>query len=128
MRRAGLCLAVATATSPAGPFTDSGRPLQCGTGFVNIDPMEFYDPATKKHLLYWGSGFGPLKVRELAPDLVTFAPAARCASWYSVARRRARNNYQTLIEGSWVALRDGWYYLFYSGNNCCGPKAHYAWK
>ncbi len=26
----------------------------------------------------------------------------------------------------WVILRDGWYYLFYSGNNCCGPDAHYG--
>jgi arabinan endo-1,5-alpha-L-arabinosidase len=25
-----------------------------------------------------------------------------------------------------VIRRDGWYYLFYSGDNCCGPKAHYA--
>ena len=22
--------------------------------------------------------------------------------------------------------RNGWYYLFYSGDNSCGPKAHYA--
>jgi arabinan endo-1,5-alpha-L-arabinosidase len=26
----GLCLAVATAAQPEGPFTDVGRPLQCG--------------------------------------------------------------------------------------------------
>ena len=123
---AGLCLAVATATSPAGPFTDSGQPLQCGTGFINIDPMEFYDPATKKHLLYWGSGFGPLKVRELAPNLVSFAPGSQVVDLVFPAPEGGENSYQTLIEGSWVALRDGWYYLFYSGNNCCGPKAHYA--
>lgn len=22
--------------------------------------------------------------------------------------------------------RGGWYYLFFSGDNCCGPEAHYA--
>src|SRR4051812_41879754 len=53
----GLCLAVATARSPQGPFTDKGEPLQCGTGFVDIDPMAFDDPATGRRLLYWGSGF-----------------------------------------------------------------------
>ena len=47
----GLCLAVATARSPAGPFVDVGHPLQCGDGFVNIDPMAFDDPATGKKLL-----------------------------------------------------------------------------
>ena len=76
----GLCLAVATATRPQGPFTDSGRPLQCGEGFVNIDPMAFDDPATGRRLLYWGSGFGPIKVRELAPDRLSFAPGSRATS------------------------------------------------
>ena len=47
----GLCLAVATADRPSGPFTDIGRPLVCGGGFVNIDPMAFDDPATGKRLL-----------------------------------------------------------------------------
>src|SRR4051812_28502749 len=73
----GLCLAVATADRPEGPFTDSGRPLQCGEGFVNIDPMAFDDPATGRRLLYWGSGFRPIKVQELAPDRISFAPGSR---------------------------------------------------
>ncbi len=28
--------------------------------------------------------------------------------------------------GCWVLRRGGWYYLFFSGDNCCGPEAHYA--
>ena len=66
--RKGLCLAVATAARPEGPFTDMGRPLLCGPSFVNIDPMSFDDPATGKRLLYWGSGFGPIKVQELGRE------------------------------------------------------------
>ena len=54
-----------------------GHPLQCGPGFVNIDPMAFDDPATGKHLLYWGSGFEPIKVQELGPDRLSFAPGQR---------------------------------------------------
>ncbi|HEX2092946.1 MAG TPA: family 43 glycosylhydrolase, partial [Longimicrobiaceae bacterium] len=73
----GLCLAVATARRPEGPFVDRGEPLQCGPGFVNIDPMAFDDPQTGKRLLYWGSGFGPIKVQELAPDRLSFAPGSR---------------------------------------------------
>jgi arabinan endo-1,5-alpha-L-arabinosidase len=69
----GLCLAVATAINPAGPFTDKGTPLKCGSGFVNIDPMAYDDPQTGKHLLYWGSGFEPIKVQELAADRINFA-------------------------------------------------------
>ena len=122
----GLCLAVATGASPEGPFTDIGKPLQCGESFVNIDPMAFDDPKTGKRLLYWGSGFGPIKVQELAPDRVSFAPGSRPVDLVPVIRSEDPAEYQRLVEGAWVIYRAPWYYLFYSGDNCCGPKAHYA--
>ncbi|HVL78649.1 MAG TPA: glycoside hydrolase family 43 protein [Sphingomicrobium sp.] len=122
----GLCLAVATANQPQGPFTDIGAPLLCGEGFVNIDPMAFDDPATGKRLLYWGSGFGPIKVQELAPDRVSFAPGSRPIDLVHTIKTEEPSEYQRLVEGAWVILRGGYYYLFYSGDNCCGPNAHYA--
>ncbi|MDQ4088238.1 MAG: glycoside hydrolase family 43 protein [Pseudomonadota bacterium] len=122
----GLCLAVATAAQPQGPFTDTGKPLQCGETFVNIDPMAFDDPATGKRLLYWGSGFQPIKVQELAPDRLSFAPGSRPVDLISIVKTEELAEYQKLVEGAWVIRRGGWYYLFYSGDNCCGPRAHYA--
>ena len=122
----GLCLAVATASRPEGPFTDMGRPLQCGPGFVNIDPMAYDDPATGKRLLYWGSGFEPIKVQELGPDRISFAPGSAPIDLIQPVKSEDPAEYQRLIEGAWVLKRGGWYYMFYSGDNCCGPKAHYA--
>jgi arabinan endo-1,5-alpha-L-arabinosidase len=122
----GLCLAVATADRPEGPFTDSGRPLLCGDGFVNIDPMAFDDPATARRLLYWGSGFGPIKVQELAADRISFTAGSRPLDLVHVDRTDDPANYRRLIEGAWVLRRGGFYYLFFSGDNCCGPNAHYA--
>ncbi len=122
----GLCLAVATSERPQGPFTDIGEPMLCGDGFINIDPMSFDDPATGKRLLYWGSGFGPIKVRELAEDRTSFLPQAPTIDLIPVDPSEDGANYQRLVEGAWVTLHDGWYYLFYSGDNCCGPNAHYA--
>jgi arabinan endo-1,5-alpha-L-arabinosidase len=119
----GLCLAVATSGRPEGPFTDVGRPLQCGESFVNIDPMAYDDPASGKRLLYWGSGFQPIKVRELAPDRLSFAAGSRAVDLVPLVKG---DGYEGLIEGAWVVRRSGWYYLFYSGNNCCGRDAHYA--
>ena len=123
---AGLCLGVAVAERPEGPFRDSGQPLLAGgPGFENIDPMRFVDPADGRQWLFWGSGFGPLRVRELAANGLDFAAG-------SVARVVVAPNspdpasYGHLIEGSWVHYHQGWYYLFYSGDNCCGPEAHYA--
>lgn len=122
----GLCLAVAVADNPAGPFTDIGQPLQCGTGFINIDPMAFDDPATGRSLLYWGSGFGPIKVQELGSDRTSFAPGSIPIDLIAVEPTDRPDNYERLIEGAWVHYREGWYYLFYSGDNCCGERAHYA--
>jgi arabinan endo-1,5-alpha-L-arabinosidase len=122
--RHGLCLGVATASSPLGPFIDMGHPLECGPGFVNIDPMALDDPATGKHLLYWGSGFEPIKVQELGRDRVSFAPGSspKALVWPSPNR----SGFPVLVEGSWVIRHGGYYYLFYSGDNCCGAKANYA--
>ena len=125
-RSRGLCLAVATATRPQGPFTDVGKPLQCGPGFVNIDPMSYDDPATGKRLLYWGSGFGPIKVQELAEDRISFSPVSAPVALVPAVPSEDPAEYQRLVEGAWVTRRGGYYYLFYSGDNCCGPKAHYA--
>jgi arabinan endo-1,5-alpha-L-arabinosidase len=119
----GLCLAVATAERPEGPFTDMGRPLECGPGFVNIDPMSYDDPATGARLLYWGSGFEPIKVRELAPDRMSFTPGSKAID---LVHADKATPYRNLVEGAWVVLRGGYYYLFYSGDNCCGKGIHYA--
>lgn len=122
----GLCLAVATSKRPEGPFTDKGQPLLCGESFVNIDPFAFDDPVTGKTFLYWGSGFGPIKVQELSEDRLSFAPGSRPTDLVDVIRTEDEREYRRLVEGAWVILRGGYYYLFFSGDNCCGPKAHYA--
>lgn len=122
----GLCLAVATAERPVGPFTDIGKPLLCGPGFVNIDPMLFDDPQTGKRWLYWGSGFGPVKVQEMTADGLAFDPGSSPIDLIAPDPTDDPANYRRLVEGAWVTYREGWYYLFFSGDNCCGPKAHYA--
>ncbi|GAA3935846.1 glycoside hydrolase family 43 protein [Hymenobacter algoricola] len=124
--RAGFCLGAATADSPAGPFVDCGVPLQCGPGFRHLDPMSFDDPATGRRLLYWGSGFGPLMVRELGPDRLRFLPGSVAIDLLYPTNSPDPASYENLVEGAWVIRRHEWYYLFYSGNNCCGPRAHYG--
>jgi arabinan endo-1,5-alpha-L-arabinosidase len=101
-----------------------GHPLECGEGFVNIDPMAFDDPASGKHLLYWGSGFAPLRVQELGADRMSFAPGS--APKDLVWPNPVKGAFPVLVEGSWMIRRGDFYYLFYSGDNCCGTKANYA--
>jgi arabinan endo-1,5-alpha-L-arabinosidase len=122
--RNGLCLGAASSNSPVGPFLDMGHPLICGPGFINIDPMAFDDPETGKHLLYWGSGFEPIKVQELGRDRMSFAPGSSPQDL--VAPAPDKKDFPVLVEGSWIIRHGHYYYLFYSGDNCCGPKANYA--
>lgn len=117
-------LAIAISDKPAGPFVDIGRPFLAGKGFHNIDPMAFDDPATGKRLLYWGSGFEPIKVRELAADRVSFAEGS--APIDLIWPNGKNGGFPRLVEASWLILHEGFYYLFYSGDNCCGPDAEYG--
>ena len=118
----GHCLAVATSDSPTGPFVDMGVPLLLGVGFEYIDPMVFVDPDSGKWLLYWGSGFHPIRVQELGDDRMSFAPGSEATNliWPNP------DGFPRLVEAAWVIRHDDFYYLFYSGDNCCGPDAEYG--
>ncbi len=120
----GHCLAIATAASPAGPFVDMGMPLLLGVGFEYIDPMVFVDPQSEQWLLYWGSGFQPIRVQELAGDRMSFAPDS--APIDLVWPNPIEGAFPRLVEAAWVIHHEDHYYLFYSGDNCCGPDAEYG--
>jgi arabinan endo-1,5-alpha-L-arabinosidase len=120
----GHALAVATSNCPAGPFVDMGMPLLLGAGFEFIDPMAYDDPITGKRLLYWGSGFQPIKVQELAPDRLSFAPGSNPVDL--VWPNPVKGAFPRLVEAAWIIRHDDFYYLFYSGDNCCGPHAEYG--
>ncbi|MES2648984.1 MAG: glycoside hydrolase family 43 protein [Bacteroidota bacterium] len=119
----GKCLGVAFSDKPTGPFTDMGDPLICGSGFINIDPMAMIDPVSGKRLLYWGSGFAPLMVQEMTDDWRHFLPGTTAKPLLFPGKETI---YTNLLEGSWVDYHQGKYYLYYSGDNCCGNKANYA--
>lgn len=120
---ADMCIGVAFADSPAGPFIDKGSPLIAGKGYVNIDPFVMIDPKSGKKLLYWGSDHVPIKVQELSDDWKSLKPGTAAKPVVFPAQEKA---YSTLVEGPWVDYYKGFYYLYYSGDNCCGPNANYA--
>lgn len=112
-------IGVATAAAPTGPFTDSGEPLITAPGFAAIDPFVLeVEPAT--HYLYWGSGGEPVRAQPLSADGLSLKGKPTEVLYPTGA------DYEGLIEGAWVTLHEGWYYLMYSGDACCGADAHYA--
>ncbi len=111
-------IGVATAPTPAGPWTPSDQPLipakPLGGGFDTvIDPALFTDADGTHYLYYGGYGTG-IWVVELAADgrSAVSDPVHVAASRY---------------EGPNVVERDGWHYLFASSANCCaGPTTGYT--
>ncbi|RHJ81537.1 family 43 glycosylhydrolase [Parabacteroides sp. AM08-6] len=118
----GMGIGVAVADSPAGPFIPEKKEIVRGESFENIDPMLFIDSRTERKYLYWGSAFKPLKVREMADDLLTFKKGSKQKDILFPSSKP----YETLLEGPWLIEKYGKYYMFYSGDNCCGERAHYA--
>ncbi|MGY3051988.1 arabinan endo-1,5-alpha-L-arabinosidase [Pedobacter sp. UYEF25] len=117
------CIGVAFSSKPEGPFVSTERPIVSGPGFENIDPFAIRDKKTHKNYLFWGSGFQPIKVRELSQNWDTFAGGSLAKSLIYPGKQEP---YSNLIEGAWVDYFGGFYYLYYSGDNCCGVHANYA--
>lgn len=112
-------IGVAVADNPAGPFTDKGSPVILGAGFYTIDPFILEDG--DKLYLYYGSDRKPIIVTELTPDGMNVQGQETQVLLPSLKF----DGYEMLVEGPWVIKREGYYYLFYSGDDCCdGP--HYA--
>ena len=100
-------IGVATADSPAGPFTDHGAMFRSGDIGVrnSIDPFYIEDGGRK--YLFWGS-FSGLFAVELSDDGLSVKPGAEKVQ---VAGRA--------FEGVCIHPHDGRYYMFASVGSCC---------
>jgi beta-xylosidase len=125
-----LCVAVATATAPGGPYTDHG-PLACRIperGNVgSIDAAFVRDERGEPYLVWKADG------NDAEPDQPTsiFAQRLSADGTKLVGKRREilRNDApweRHVTEGSSIVRRGGWFYHFYSGNACCGRGCDYA--
>jgi xylan 1,4-beta-xylosidase len=129
-KRGTLCVAVATAARPAGPYTDRG-PLVCEiperANVGSIDPFFVRDERGRPFLVWKADG------NDAEPDQPTSIFAQRLSENGTrlVGRRREilRNTEaweRHVTEGSFILRRGGWFYHFYSGNACCGRECVYA--
>lgn len=125
-----LCVAVATAARPQGPYTDHG-PLVCQE-VGSIDAFPVTDENGRRYLLWKEDG------NSVSKPTPIWAQALSANGTQLVGERREilRNTqgwekhatlpYGDLIEGPSVVRHNGWFYLFYSGNFCCGRECNYA--
>lgn len=122
-RRGTLCVAVASAGAPAGPYTDHG-PLVCQEA-GSIDAYATTDERGRRYLLWKEDGNDrnrptPIWAQPLSEDGLKLEGEPK-----ELIRNDATWE-RHVVEGPYVFRRGGWFYLFYSGNACCGRGCNYA--
>jgi hypothetical protein len=116
-------IGMATAPTPAGPWTDSGAPVvgprrggagEPGNFLWTFDPSAVTGPDGSQWLFY-GSYYGGIWVTQLSPDGRSTVGAPTMVA------------VDNKFEGAYAVQRDGWWYLFASTANCCaGPTTGYS--
>ncbi len=119
-----LCIAAATAAKPTGPYTDHGA-LECQE-VGSIDAFPIRDENGKLFIVWKEDGNSVNKPTPL------WAQELDEKNWKLVGKRQEilRNDPETwegnLVEGPYIMRKDNYFYMFYSGNACCGRGCNYA--
>jgi xylan 1,4-beta-xylosidase len=124
-RRDGtMCVAVAQSSTPVGPYADHG-PLVC-------QPDGSIDPSVVRNIggwpfLVWKEDSNSqgvttsLWVQPLSLDGLRMTGVRR-----KILQATGRGWEDFTVEGPEIVRRKNFFYLFYSGNLCCGPNCEYA--
>jgi beta-xylosidase len=124
-----LCVAVATARRPQGPYTDHG-PLVCQE-VGSIDGFPIRDENGQRYLLWKEDGNSksvptPIWAQRLSPDGTRLVGEKQELIRNDQAwEKHATLPYGDLVEGAAVVRRGSWFYMFYSGNFCCARECNY---
>jgi beta-xylosidase len=129
-KKGTLCVAVATAASPEGPYADRG-PLVCRIperGNVgSIDPAFARDEAERPFLVWKADGND---ARPMQPTSIYAQPLSEDGTKLLGKRKEILRNDAPweghVTEGSFLLRRGDWFYHFYAGNSCCGRACDYA--
>lgn len=119
-----LCVAVASAAKPIGPYTDHG-PLVC-QDIGSIDAMAATDENGERYLVWKEDGNSreqptPLWAQKLNEDGTKLVGSKK-----ELFRNDPQSWEGGVVEGAFILRRGDWFYLFYSGNACCGRRCNYA--
>ena len=118
-----LCIAVATAGQPNGPYVDHG-PLVCDED-GSIDPCFARDEQGEPYLIWKEDGNSqgrptPIWAQRLEQDLLHLTGP----------RTQLIVNDQPweegVVEGPYIMRHKSHFYMFYAGNSCCGKDCKYA--
>jgi hypothetical protein len=113
------CISVATSGTPEGPFIDqSSGPIVCQRGLGgSIDPAPFLSTAGAPYLL-WKSNGGSGQPATIWSEPLTWSGTALYPGSVPIPLLRPSQAWEAgVVEGPFMWISGGGYYLFYSGNN-----------
>ena len=118
-----LCIAVATAPAAAGPYVDRG-PLLCQE-IGSIDPCFARDEAGAPFLIWKEDGNSrqlptPIWAQALTDDLLYL----KGEKTLLIVNDQPWE--EGVVEGPYILRHQGFFYMFYAGNSCCGRQCNYA--
>ena len=117
-----LCVAVASAGQPQGPYTDHG-PMICQDA-GSIDAALVVDEEGQRYLVWKEDG----NSRKM-PTPIWAQPLSADGTALTGTRRELIRNTAPweahLVEGPYILRRDGWFFMFYSSDACCGRQCNY---
>ena len=109
----GKQIGVATANSPTGPFTDSGKPI------ITSSPVDvFTDPTSGKSYLYWGNGY--MAGAELNNDMLSVKEETITV----MTPKGGTLQTYAFREAPYVFFRKGVYYFLWSVDDTGSPNYH----
>jgi xylan 1,4-beta-xylosidase len=119
-----LAVAVATADKPGGPYIDHGPLVSQEHG--SIDPVPCLDENNKPYLVWKDDNNSAhlqttIWAQPLTEDGLKLMDGEPKALIHNDVDWEG-----PLVEGPYVLRRGDWFYLFYSGNGCCGNDCHYG--
>ena len=117
-----LCVAVADAPRPEGPYTDHG-PMVCQDA-GSIDAAAIRDESGRRYLVWKEDGNSrklptPLWAQPLSED------GRRLVGEKQELLRNEAPWEAHLVEGAFILRRGEWFYMFYSADACCGRRCNY---
>lgn len=118
-----LCVAVASADRPEGPYTDHG-PL-VGEAAGSIDGFPVRDEKGVLHLVWKNDGNSRNKPTPIWAQRIDEKTLKLVGKRKELFRNDAPWE-GTLVEGSALVRHNDYFYMFYAGNACCGKYCTYA--
>ncbi len=123
-KKGTLCVAAAVADKPDGNYIDKGA-LVCQE-MGSIDAFFIRDENDKPFLVWKEDGNDRqqptwMYAQQLNEDLTKLIGKPK-----KLFRNEGSGWENHVVEGADIVRKNGWFYMFYSGNACCGRSCNYA--